>query len=58
MNDDASNNFEVDDEDIEILINSLENCVDEMYEGIYDKNLKSCNMCHLKDLCNLNKVIF
>lgn len=58
MDDDASNNFEVDNEDIEILINSLENCVDEMYEGIYDKNLKSCNMCHLKDLCNLDKVIF
>ena len=56
--DDPANNFEVDDEDIEILIGSLENCIDEMYDGIYDKNLKSCNMCHLKDLCNLDKIIF
>lgn len=56
--DDVENNFEVDDEDIEILLDSLENCVDEMYEGIYDKNLKSCNLCHLRDLCNLDKIIF
>lgn len=58
IDDDAENNFEVDDEDIEILIDSLENCVDEMYEGIYNKNLKSCNLCHLRDLCNLDHVIF
>ena len=56
--DKPENNFVVDDEDIGILMDSLENCVDEMYEGIYDKNLKSCNLCHLKDLCNLDNVIF
>lgn len=58
ISDDEENNFEIDEEDIEILLNSLDNSVNQMYEGIYDKNLKSCYMCRLKDLCNLNKIIF
>ena len=58
ISDDEDNNFEIDKEDIDVLLNSLDYSVDQMYEGIYDKNLKSCYLCPLKDLCNLNKIIF
>lgn len=58
ISDDEKNNFEIDEDDIEILLNSLDYSVDQMYEGIYDKNLKSCYLCPLKDLCNLSNIIF
>ena len=58
ISDDENNNFEIDEDDIQVLLNSLDYSVDQMYDGIYDKNLKSCYLCPLKDLCNLDKVIF
>ena len=51
--DDEENNFEMDEEQIDILLNSLETVVDEIYEGNFNKNLEHCMNCMYKDLCNV-----
>ena len=51
--DDEENNFKMDDEEIGVLMNSLEAAVDEIYAGNFDKNLDHCKSCMYKDLCNV-----
>ena len=51
--DDDENNFEMDEEQIDDLLNSLDNAVDEIYEGDFDKNLDHCRNCSYRDLCNV-----
>ena len=51
--DDEENNFEIDQEQTDVLINSLEYAVDEIYDGIFDKNLEHCKSCMYKELCNV-----
>ena len=51
--DDEENNFEMDEEQIDDLLNSLDKAVDEIYEGDFDKNLDRCRNCSYKDLCNV-----
>ncbi len=51
--DDEENNFVMDDEQIDGLLNSLDRAVDKIYEGDFDKNLDHCRNCMYKDLCNV-----
>ena len=51
--DDEENNFEMDEEQIDVLMNSLDTVVDEIYDGDFDKNLEHCMNCMYKDLCNV-----
>lgn len=47
------NNFKIDEEQIGKLLNSLDTSVNEMYDGVFDKNLEHCMSCMYKDLCNV-----
>ena len=51
--DDEANNFDMDEEHIDVLLESLDNAVDEIYDGDFDKNLDHCKTCLYKDLCNV-----